>query len=148
MKKTLTVAAAAVMGLTLGLTAQSPTSAQAAKYHQGMPKVLRGKWVIPKKEHWKIIGENEDNLKHFKVTNKKFVIKQIDSNDTYLSPRYKKTAKGHYTVLTHYKSISTSVKGRVFESKKNVKMKFVLKKGLLTIKGNSSVSDLRYQRVK
>ncbi|WP_203639732.1 hypothetical protein [Levilactobacillus wangkuiensis] len=148
MKKVFATAAAVVFGLTLGAVAQPQTSAQAAKYHQGMPKVLRGKWMIPKKDHWQIVGENEDNLKYFKVSNKKFVIKQIDTNDTYLSPRYKKTSKGHYTVLTHYKMISTIVKGRVFKSKKNVKMHFVLKKGVLNIKGNSSIVGLPYQRVK
>jgi len=148
MKKTLTVIAAASMGLTLGMLSQPQTTAQAAKYHQGMPKVLRGKWVVPKKYYWQLSNESVGLVKHFKATDKKFIIKQMDTNDTYLSPRYKKTSKGHYTVLTHYKNISTIVKGRVFRDKKNVKMHFVLKKGLLSIKGNSSIAGLHYQRVK
>lgn len=147
MKKVFATAAAVVLGLTLGAVAQPQTSAQAAKYHQGMPKVLRGKWIMPKNERWKL--SNEDGvLKHFKISNSKFIVKQPDTNDTYLSPRYKKTSKGHYTVLTHYKNISTIVKGRVFRDKKNVKMHFVLKKGLLSIKGNNSLSGFHYQRVK
>jgi len=148
MRKVFATTAAVILGLTLGAVTQPQTNAQAATYHQGMPKVVQGKWVVPKKDHWKLSNESVGLVKYFKATNKKFIIKQMDSNDTYLSPRYKKTSKGHYTVLTHFKNISTIVKGRVFEDKKNVKMYFVLKKGLLSIKGNSSISGLRYQRVK
>ncbi|WP_367294955.1 hypothetical protein [Levilactobacillus yonginensis] len=147
MKKILTIIAAASMGMALGMLSQSQSTAQAAKYHQGMPKALRGKWIMPKNERWKL--SNEDGvLKYFKVSNSKFIVKQPDTNDTYLSPRYKKASKGHYTVLTHYKIISTIVKGRVFKNKNNVKMKFTLKKGLLSIKGNNSLSDFHYQRIK
>lgn len=147
MKKILTIIAAASMGMALGMLSQPQSTAQAAKYHQGMPKALRGKWIMPKNERWKL--SNEDGvLKYFKVSNSKFIVKQPDTNDTYLSPRYKKTSKGHYTVLTHYKSISTIVKGRVFKNKNNVKMKFTLKKGLLSIKGNNSLSGFHYQRIK
>ncbi|WP_125765284.1 hypothetical protein [Levilactobacillus mulengensis] len=149
MKKTLTVIAAASMGLALGVLSQPQTTVQAAKYHQGMPKILRGHWSLSKHEQKKAGREAGDIYNHMTVSSQKFASENVDTMNIYLSPRYKKTSNNHYVVLTHFRQFSSITKNSIFLDKQNVKVSFTLKNGRMSFTREGGGPDgLWYSRAK
>jgi len=100
MKKLLALAAVSLsVGLSLALN--TPTTAHAAKWHQGTPKVLRGTW-----ERMETVGKGKDAFKApevAKITKSKFTAYFIADPYMLGKLKYQKTGKHVYV----FKGIET-----------------------------------------
>ncbi|WP_367295483.1 hypothetical protein [Levilactobacillus yonginensis] len=108
MKKML---ALVVVSLSVGLplAINQPTTARAAKWHQGTPKVLRGKW-----EHKITVGKGQNAFRApegVKITKKGFSAYSFADPFVMGKVKYQKTSKHYYT----FKGIETMYSNKTYK---------------------------------